>query len=231
MTFLPEMISVISQATSPHSYFNDMITTTPHCLPTNEGYCYSRTVSVSLQVHHRKDIFLPIWLPHWPLQGSHRMPNTQPLTCLNDVHPFPNWAFPKVLAISCGCDAWNGPWCSKITPPPNHSTTLLKLDKNQALRLIYALQLSHLAKDKDLFSDMQYGSRAGCMCSTPVINKIISYDLLRQTKMPGTTLDINALSCFDHIIQSLALLIVTTWHVEISYAHAQNNMKVNYTWY
>lgn len=84
---------------------------------------------------------------------------------------------------------------------------LLESDKNQALRILYALPLLYFAEDTDQLHDIQYGSRPGRMCISPVLNKTLSYDLMRQTKRTGATLDIDALGCFDRIIQSLVLLL------------------------
>jgi len=55
---------------------------------------------------------------------------------------------------------------------------LLESDKNQALRIIFARQISHLAEDDNWISDMQYGSCFGKMCILPVLNKVLAYNIL-----------------------------------------------------
>ena len=90
---------------------------------------------------------------------------------------------------------------------------LLESDKNQALRIILARRISHLAEDDNQISDMQYGSWHGKMGISPLLNKVLTYNILCQTKEMGATLDFDALRCFDRIIQCLALLITRQFGV------------------
>ena len=61
-------------------------------------------------------------------------------------------------------------------------------------------------EDNNLAPDLQHGSHPGKTCLTPVLHKQVNYDLFRQSKQVGATLDNDASGAFDRIIQPLALL-------------------------
>jgi hypothetical protein len=71
------------------------------------------------------------------------------------------------------------------TPKQHHLriVALLESDYNQSQRILIARRLSHHLEDFAMIPDMQYGSRPSKMCVSPVINKVLSYDIIRQTKL------------------------------------------------
>jgi len=61
-------------------------------------------------------------------------------------------------------------------------------------------------EDNDMMVDMQYGSRPSKMCLSPVINKVLTYDIVHQTKVSGAFIENDAIGCYDCIVNSLVLL-------------------------
>jgi len=44
------------------------------------------------------------------------------------------------------------------------------------------------------------------MCLSPVINKVLTYDIVHQTKVSGAFIENDAIGCYDCIVNSLVLL-------------------------
>jgi hypothetical protein len=74
---------------------------------------------------------------------------------------------------------------------------LLESDYNQLQRILLARRLIHHMEDAKLMHDMQYGSRPSRMCISPVLNKVLSFDIVRQTKVNGAFIENNAIGCYD----------------------------------
>jgi hypothetical protein len=55
---------------------------------------------------------------------------------------------------------------------------LLESDYNQSQRILLARPLSHHLEDNKMMPAMQYGSRPSKMCISPVLNKVMTYDLV-----------------------------------------------------
>jgi hypothetical protein len=70
-----------------------------------------------------------------------------------------------------------------------HIVALLESDFNQSQRILLARRLIHHMEDAELMSEMQYGSRPSKMCINPVINKVVSFNLVRQTKVNGAFIE------------------------------------------
>jgi hypothetical protein len=83
---------------------------------------------------------------------------------------------------------------------------LLESDYNQSQRILVARRLSHHMEDHALIPEMQYGSRPSKMCVSPVLNKVISYDIVRQTKFNGAFIENDAIGCYDRLVNNLVFL-------------------------
>jgi hypothetical protein len=82
---------------------------------------------------------------------------------------------------------------------------LLEADLNQVLRIAFARNIAKLSKNKKgIISDHQYG-RARATCMTPVLNKLLTVQLLIQKRTEGIVFDNDAKGCYDRIISGVAL--------------------------
>jgi hypothetical protein len=82
---------------------------------------------------------------------------------------------------------------------------LLEADLSQVLRIAFARNISKLAKNrKGIISDHQYG-RAHATCMTPVLNKLLTVQLLIQKRIEDIVFDNDAKGFYDRIISGVAL--------------------------
>jgi hypothetical protein len=82
---------------------------------------------------------------------------------------------------------------------------LLEADLNQVLRIAFTRNITRLAKDHEgIISEHQYG-RAHKTCMTPVLNKLLTVQILIQKKVEGIVFDNDAKGCYDRIISGIAL--------------------------
>jgi hypothetical protein len=73
------------------------------------------------------------------------------------------------------------------------------------LRIAFASNIAKLAKNnKGIISDHQYG-RAHATCMTPVLNKLLTVQLLIQKRTEGIVFDNDAKGCYDRIISGVGL--------------------------
>jgi hypothetical protein len=82
---------------------------------------------------------------------------------------------------------------------------LLEADLHQVLHIAFARNIAKLAKNnKGIISDHQYG-QAHATCMTPVLNKLLTVQLLIQKRTEGIVFDNDAKRCYDRIISGVAL--------------------------
>jgi hypothetical protein len=82
---------------------------------------------------------------------------------------------------------------------------LLEADLNQVLRSVFARNISKLAQDTPgIISEHQYG-RSHQTCLAPVLNKLLTVQLLMQNKTNGIVFDNEAKGCYDRIVSDIAL--------------------------
>lgn len=87
-----------------------------------------------------------------------------------------------------------------------HIIALLESDYNQSQRILVARPMSHHMEDHKMLPDMQYGSRLGRECLSPVLNKVLTHDIIHQTKMCGAFLENNATGWYDRLVSTLVFL-------------------------
>jgi hypothetical protein len=61
----------------------------------------------------------------------------------------------------------------------------------------------------------QYGSRASLSSINHCINKLLSFDILRQTRTPGAVCINDMKGCYDRIVHSFASLCMQRWGVSV----------------
>jgi hypothetical protein len=76
---------------------------------------------------------------------------------------------------------------------------------NQVIRISFARKIAKLAKNhKGIIIHHQYG-RAHATCMTPVLNKLLTVQLLIQKSTKGIVFDNDSKGCYDRIISGVAL--------------------------
>jgi hypothetical protein len=61
-------------------------------------------------------------------------------------------------------------------------------------------------EDINIIPDMQYGSRPGKLCISPVLNKQLTHDVVRQTRTTIAVIENDALGYYDRLMNPLILL-------------------------
>ncbi len=85
------------------------------------------------------------------------------------------------------------------------SVVLTEAEWNFNNKVLGKTTLEHAEKYK-LLPKEQYGSRKGKSSIEHVINKRLTYDILRQFRRPGLLCSNDAKSCFDRVVHSIAML-------------------------
>jgi hypothetical protein len=85
---------------------------------------------------------------------------------------------------------------------------LLEADLNQVLMIAFVRNIRRLAKEHEgIISEHHYG-QAHKICMTPVLNKLLTIQMLIQKKVEETVFDNDAKGCFDRIIIVMALVFL-----------------------
>jgi hypothetical protein len=81
---------------------------------------------------------------------------------------------------------------------------LLEADLNLVFRSVFARNISKLVQDTmGIISEHQYG-RSHQTCLTPVLNNLLTVQLLIQKKTNGIVFDNDAQGCYDRIVSGIA---------------------------
>jgi hypothetical protein len=85
---------------------------------------------------------------------------------------------------------------------------LLKEDLNQVLRAAFARNVTKLAQNqKGVIRDHQYG-RSHRKCISPILNELLTIQILIQKRTNGIVFDIDAKGCYYRIIIGISLASV-----------------------
>lgn len=87
-------------------------------------------------------------------------------------------------------------------------------------RILIARHLSHRMEDHHLVPDMQYGSHPGKLCITPVLNKQLTHDIIRQTKQTAAIIENDAVGCYDRLMNPLLHLAMCRLSITESMAQS-----------
>jgi hypothetical protein len=84
---------------------------------------------------------------------------------------------------------------------------LLEADLNQVLRSAFARNIRKLAQETPgIIREHQYG-RSHQTCLTPVLNKLLTVQILIQKKTNGVVFDNDAKGCYNRIVSGIALTV------------------------
>jgi hypothetical protein len=85
---------------------------------------------------------------------------------------------------------------------------LLEVDLNQVLRTAFARNVTKLAQNhKGVISEHQYG-RSHQTCISPILNKLLTIQILIQKQTNGIVFDNHAKGCYDRIISGISFASV-----------------------
>jgi hypothetical protein len=101
---------------------------------------------------------------------------------------------------------------------------LFESDFNQAKRILISRKLMHHLEDKNLLSEMQFGSRPGKQCQSAVLNKVLSHDITRLTRRPAAYMENDAIGCYDRLVNNLILLLLVKLGLPPSLAKCLGNL-------
>jgi len=121
---------------------------------------------------------------------------------------------PHLAGISPNC--WNNVIDVMLEKNPGHwrihwlqIVALQESDFNQCNRLAIGRPLLWHLEDTGLIPEMQYGSRPKKICLSAVLNKVLTFEVLRYAKDTMAFIENDAVSCYDRITNSLILLFLS----------------------
>ena len=110
--------------------------------------------------------------------------------------PLPRWKHATQLMLEKG----KGPAIENL-----RIIQLLEADMNWLLRFLWGRQLDRHAMDAGVYNEAQFAS-PGKLCQSAIVNKVLFFDLLRQTKQYGALMDNDATAAFDRVLPALCVV-------------------------
>lgn len=83
---------------------------------------------------------------------------------------------------------------------------LFEADYNFLLSLVFGHRLMTFARKFCKLNESQYGSMSGKQAQSAVLNKILTYDLIRLTKQDAATSEFDAAANYDRILPAIAMI-------------------------
>jgi len=93
---------------------------------------------------------------------------------------------------------------------------LVESDFNQSLGMLFARPMGHFLEDTNEYPEMQYGSRDGQMTISAVLNKVITFDIVRMMKIMMATEENDAVGCYDRVMQQKVSLYLQRMGVALA---------------
>jgi hypothetical protein len=89
-----------------------------------------------------------------------------------------------------------------------HIVAFQESDFNQSNRLVIGRSLLWDMEDTTSVPEMQCGSRSAKLCLSAVLNKVVTYKILRYNKSTTAFVENDAVGCYDRITNSLVFLFL-----------------------
>ena len=93
---------------------------------------------------------------------------------------------------------------------------LVESDFNQSLGMLLARPMGHFLEDTSVYPEMQYGSRDGQMTISAVLNKVLTFDIVRMRKIVMVTEENDAIGCYDRVMQQKVSLYLQRMGVSLA---------------
>ena len=110
--------------------------------------------------------------------------------------PLPRWQHATQLMLEKG----KGPAIENL-----RIIQILEADMNWLLRFLWGRQLERHAVDAGAYNEAQFAS-PGKLCQSGIVNKVLFFDLLRQTRQYGALTDNDATAAFDRVLPALCVV-------------------------
>ena len=94
--------------------------------------------------------------------------------------------------------------CSLITKL--RSILLLEADFNSANKQIYGIQMLSNARRHNLIPEVIY-SKQNRMVDDGTLTKVLTYDIIRQTRQPAGITSVEAKNCYDRIAHAIVSMV------------------------
>ena len=110
--------------------------------------------------------------------------------------PLPRWKYATQLMLEKG----KGPAIENL-----RIIQLLEADMNWLLRFLWGRKLELHALQEGAYNEAQFAS-PGKLCQSAILNKVLFFDLLRQSRSYGALMDNDATAAFDRVLPALCVV-------------------------
>mmetsp|Transcript_748 Transcript_748/g.1130 ORF Transcript_748/g.1130 Transcript_748/m.1130 type:complete len:523 (+) Transcript_748:2168-3736(+) len=110
--------------------------------------------------------------------------------------PLPRWKYSTQLMLEKG----KGPAIENL-----RIIQLLEADMNWLLRFLWGRKLDRHALNEGIYNEAPFAS-PGKLCISAILNKVIFFDIIRQTRQFGALMDNDATAAFDRVLPALCVV-------------------------